>query len=407
MSEEELAELAEVEPAFVRRAVRAGVLEASGPGGFGPQDATRLRFLRAWDAAGLPVEAIADLVRRGQLPLSFLVGPAVAPHPRLATTYQGLCAERGVGLATVQRLHDALGFGPPAPSDPARADDLLLVELLEQLVGAGAEEAAVLRLLRVYADALRRLTQAEVELYEAQVEQRLREAGASEQDLLERGGAAGARVPPLLEEVLVAVYRRHRQHVWLDHSIGHVERILEANGLHRRLERPPCVCFVDLTGFTRLTEERGDEAAAELAGRLAALIEGISRGYAGRPVRWLGDGGMFVFREPADAVGAALEMVAKAPGAGLPPTHIGIHSGPVVFQDGDVYGTTVNIAARLSARAAPGEVLVSRPAADRIPHPVHLEPLGPVELKGVALPLEVFRAAGGPAGRSRPDGRRW
>ena len=79
----------------------------------------------------------------------------------------------------------------------------------------------------------------------------------------------------------------------------------------------------------------------------------------------------------------------------------------MVFQDGDVYGTTVNIAARLSARAAPGEVLVSRPAADRIPHPIHLEPLGPVELKGVAQPLEVFRAAGGPAGRSRPGGRRW
>jgi adenylate cyclase len=401
MSEEELAELAEVERAFVRRAVRTGALEPSGPGGFGPQDATRLRFLWAWDAAGLPVEAIADLVRRGELPLSFLVGPTVEPQPRLAGAYQEFRAERGIGLATVQRLHDALGFGPPAPSDRARADDLLMVELLEQLVGAGAEEAAVLRLLRVYADALRRLTQAEVE-------QRLREAGASEQDLLERGGAAGARVPPLFEEVLVAVYRRHRQHVWLDHSIGHVERILEANGLHRRLEQPPCVCFVDLTGYTRLTEERGDAAAAELAGRLAALIEGISRGYAGRPVRWLGDAGMFVFREPADAVQAALEMVAQAPGAGLPPTHIGIHCGPVVFQDGDVYGTTVNIAARLSARAAPGEVLVSRPAADRIHQPIHLEPLGPVELKGVAHRLEVFRAgpaAGGPAGRSRPGGR--
>jgi class 3 adenylate cyclase len=392
LTEEELAELAEVEPAFVRRVVRAGALAAEGPDGFGPQDASRLRFLRAWDAAGLPVEAIADLVRRGELPLSFLLGPTVDPHPRLASSYQELSAQRGVGLATLQRLHDALGFAPPAPTDRARADDLLLVELLEQLVGAGAEEAAVLRLLRVYADALRRLPQAEAELYEAQVEQRLREAGATEQDLLERGGAAGARLPPLLQQLLAAVYRRHRQHVWLDHSIGHVERILEANGLHRRLERPPCVCFVDLTGYTRLTAERGDVAAAELAGRLAALVDSISRGYAGRPVRWLGDGGMFVFREPADAVRAALEMVAQAPGASLPPTHIGIHSGPVVFQDGDVYGSTVNIAARLSARAAPGEVLISRPAADRIPHPNHLEPLGPVELKGVAQPLEVFRA---------------
>jgi class 3 adenylate cyclase len=62
------------------------------------------------------------------------------------------------------------------------------------------------------------------------------------------------------------------------------------------------VCFVDLTGYTRLTEEQGDAAAAELAGRLAALVEGISRRYGGRPVRWLGDGGMFVFREPAAAV---------------------------------------------------------------------------------------------------------
>jgi adenylate cyclase len=167
------------------------------------------------------------------------------------------------------------------------------------------------------------------------------------------------------------------------------------------------VCFVDLTGYTRLTEERGDAAAAELAGRLAALVEGISRRHRGRPVRWLGDGGMFVFREPADAIRAALEMVAQAPGAGLPPTHIGIHSGPVVFQDGDVYGTTVNLAARLSGRAAPGEVLVSRPAADRIPHPNHLQPLGPVELKGVAQPLEVFRAGAGPAARSGPGASRW
>ena len=93
-----------------------------------------------------------------------------------------------------------------------------------------------------------------------------------------------------------AVYRRHREHVWLDHSIGHLERILEAKGLHQRLDTPPCVCFVDLTGFTRLTEEQGDAAAAELAGRLGALVEGISRRHGGRPVRWLGDGGMFVFQ---------------------------------------------------------------------------------------------------------------
>ena len=70
----------------------------------------------------------------------------------------------------------------------------------------------------------------------------------------------------------------------------------------------------------------------------------------------------------------------------------------MVFQDGDIYGSTVNIAARLSARAAPGEVLVSKPAADRIVQPSRLEPpAGLVELKGVAQPLEVWRCPPDPA----------
>jgi class 3 adenylate cyclase len=398
LSADDLARLAEVEPAFVQRAMQAGALQNQEPaGGFGIQDAARLRFLKAWDTAGLKVEAIGDLIAQGELPFSFMDVPVMAAQPRLPGTYQDLCAQQGIELSMVQRLHDALGFTPPAASDHVREDDLVVIELLRQLLAVGAEEAAALRLLRTYADALRRLTQAEADLYEFQVEEKLRQGGATEQDLLDTSGMTGAQLPPLFQQTLLAVYRRHRQHVWLDHSIGHLERILEAKGLHQRLGIPPCVCFVDLTGYTRLTEEQGDAVAAELAGRLAALVEGISRRYAGRPVRWLGDGGMFVFREANAAVGAATEMVTQAEDSGLPPTHIGIHCGPVVFQDGDIYGSTVNVAARLSARAAPGEVLVSKPVADRIAQPGRLEPVGVVELKGVAQPLEVWRCPTDPA----------
>jgi class 3 adenylate cyclase len=392
LSADDLARLAEVDPAFIQRAVQARALQKrETAGGFGVQDAARLRFLKAWDAAGLTVEAIGDLIAQGELPFSFMDVPVMAAQPRLPSTYEQFCTQRGIPVSMVQRLHDALGFTPPAASDHVREDDLVVIELFQQLVAVGAEEAAALRLLRTYADALRRLTQAEADLYEFQIEDKLRQAGATEQDLLDTSGMTGAQLPPLFQQTLVALYRRHRQHVWLDHSIGHLERILETKGLHQRLEAPPCVCFVDLTGYTRLTEEQGDAAAAELAGRLAALVEGISRRYAGRPVRWLGDGGMFVFREPDAAVQAATEMVTQAFVQRLPSTHIGIHCGPVVFQDGDIYGSTVNIAARLSARAAPGEVLVSKPVADRIVQPSRLEPVGLVELKGVAQPLEVWR----------------
>ena len=398
ISADDLARLAEVEPAFVERAMQAGALKNQElAGGFGIQDAARLRFLKAWDTAGMKVETIGYLIAQGELPFSFMDVPVMAVQPRLPSTYEDLCTQRGIELSMVQQLHDALGFTPPAASDHVREDDLVVIELLRQLLAVGAEESAALRLLRTYADALRRLTQAEADLYEAQVEEPLRQAGATEQDLLDTSGMTGAQLPPLFQQTLLAVYRRHRQHVWLDHSIGHLERILEAKGLHQRLDTPPCVCFVDLTGYTRLTKEQGDAAAAELAGRLAALVEGISRRYAGRPVRWLGDGGMFVFREPNAAVGAATEMVTQAQDSGLPPTHIGIHCGPVVFQDGDIYGSTVNVAARLSAKAAPGEVLVSKPVADRIAQPGRLEPVGVVELKGVAQPLEVWRCPADPA----------
>ena len=118
LSADELAGLAEVEPAFVQRAVQAGALQQRETvGGFGIQDAARLRFLKAWDAAGLSVEAIGDLIAQGELPFSFMDVPIMAAQPRLSSTYQEFCTQRGIELSMLQRLHDALGFTPPAASD--------------------------------------------------------------------------------------------------------------------------------------------------------------------------------------------------------------------------------------------------------------------------------------------------
>ena len=71
-------------------------------------------------------------------------------------------------------------------------------------------------------------------------------------------------------------------------------------------------------------------------------------------MKWLGDGVMFYFREPRDAVLAAVEMVEVVGSQGLPPAHVGIHVGPVVFQEGDYFGRTVNLASRIAEYARPG-----------------------------------------------------
>jgi adenylate cyclase len=110
-------------------------------------------------------------------------------------------------------------------------------------------------------------------------------------------------------------------------------------------------------------------------------------------VKWLGDGVMFYFPDPGPGVLAALDMVEGVAAESLPPAHVGIDAGPVVFQEGDYFGRTVNIAARIAEYARPGEVLVSEEVVDAAEGtPVTFTKIGPVELKGVTGTLRLHAA---------------
>jgi adenylate cyclase len=218
-------------------------------------------------------------------------------------------------------------------------------------------------------------------------------------EMLERQADLGSRIGPLMEQALLGMYHGQQEHAWRQSFVEHVEHALEVAGLYRRMRHPPAICFLDITGYTRLTEERGDAAAADVAARLARLVERSSQEHGGRPVKWLGDGVMFYFGEPGGAVLAALEMVEGAARHDLPPAHVGIHAGPVVFQEGDYFGRTVNLAARIAEYARPGEVVVSQEVVDSVNEArVSFEEIGPVELKGVAgtLRLHTARPTGSP-----------
>jgi class 3 adenylate cyclase len=350
----------------------------------------RVRLLYAWSQAGFSPETIMRLVDHKALSITFLDAPALAVG-RLDRRYEDIAAERRVPESLMERLHESIGFEPPNPHDRAGEDDLALLDVMELFRSVDVPDEAVVRLFAVYADALRRLAKAEAELYETNIEERLRSSGMNERELIEFGTDFGNRVSAALEKALVMVYRRHRVHAWTEHSVNHVEAALEAEGIDSHIPQPPAICFVDLTGYTRLTEERGDRFAADVATQLASLVKDIARRRAGSPIRWLGDGGMFHFRDPSHAVEAGLDMVEQAPAIGLPSAHIGIHAGPVIFQDGDVYGRTVNIASRLASVAQAGQVVVSEDVAQRS-EDVRFQDMGPVTLKGVMAPMQLFRA---------------
>jgi adenylate cyclase len=389
-SRDEVARRANVPIEFVERLAALGALGNDLSSGVG-RELGRARLLYAWSQAGFPPETIMRLVDQKALSITFLDSPAVLAPARLDRPYQDIAEERGVPQALLERLHESIGFEPPSPQDRAGEDDLALLDVMELFRSVGVPEEAVFRLFAVYADALRRLAKAEADLYEANVEERLRTTGMSERELIEFGTEFGSRVAAALERALTMVYRQHRVHVWSEHSVNHVEAALNAEGVESYEQQPPVICFVDLTGYTRLTEERGDRFAADAAAQLASLVKDISRRRGGTPIRWLGDGGMFHFRDAGQAVEAGLDMIEQAPAIGLPPAHIGIHAGPVIFQDGDVYGQTVNLASRLASVAQAGQVVVSEDVARRSAG-VRFEEMGPVTLKGVTVPMRLFRA---------------
>jgi adenylate cyclase len=391
---QEVARRAGVDPGYVDRLVELGILTPAAGDAFSPGDALRARWLRSLEQAGVPLDGVAAAIRDGSLSFSFL---DVGAYDRFAglsgTTFQQLSAQTGIPLELLMVVREAVGFAEPRPEDTVHHNELSVVPLIQLQLAKGFRPVVIERWLRVYGDSLRRIAETEAAWWNSEVEMALLASGMTEAEMLVAQADLGSQMTPLIDQSLLAVYHGQQEHAWSQVFVEHVEGALEAAGLYRRLDRPPAMCFLDLTGYTRLTEERGDAAAAELAARLAGLVRRSSLEHRGTPVKWLGDGVMFYFREPAAAVPAALDMVEVVGRQGLPPAHVGIHAGPVIFQEGDYFGRTVNLAARIAEYARPGEVLVSQEVVDAADGgPVSFTEIGPVELKGVSGPLRLYTA---------------
>jgi adenylate cyclase len=390
-SRQEVAERAGVDPDYVDRLVELGILRPGSGTTFSPGDVRRARWVQSFERAGVPLEGMATAVRDGALSFSYLDATAFDRFAGVSrTTFRELSERTGVPLDLLLVAREAHGFAEPRPEDHIREDELALVPAIELLLSFGIRPEGIKRLLRAYGEGLRRIVETETDWYRTEVELPLLEGGMTEVEMLTAQADVGSQITPFLDQALVSIYHGQQEHAWSKSAVEDVEGALERAGLYRRVHRPPAVSFLDISGYTRLTEERGDEAAAELATTLATLVRGSSREHGGQPVKWLGDGVMFYFPNPADGVLAALDMVEGVAAHDLPPARVGIHAGPVVFQEGDYFGRTVNIASRIAEYARPGEVLVSQEVVDATDlDGVSVTAIGPIELKGVSQPLNL------------------
>jgi adenylate cyclase len=392
----EVARRAGTTPERVRELVALGILTPGpDPGApFRHGDTVRVRFVEELEEAGIPPASVAEAVSRGALTLAYL-DALPDPAPRSATTYAELCGELGLRFGLLDRIFAGFGLPLPHPDEHVRQEDLAIISGLPILFAAGLGNSEVLRAARVWGDGPRRVAQHQVHSFHEIVEEPYRRQGLSDDQALAAAFSAfGAELIPFCERLVGWLYRRHFETYATEHRVSHVETALQEAGLHPKPAPHFEACvFADISGYTSVIEELGDDAAGEMALRLADLMQDVADRHRGRVVKMLGDGVHFIFHEPSDAVVGSLEIVERAEIQGLPPAHVGVNAGPMIYTDGDYYGLAIILAARIAAEAGPGQVLVGESIAEHwTSEGVRFEEIAPVSLKGVAHPVSIYRA---------------
>jgi adenylate cyclase len=396
LTEEEVARRAATTPERVRELAELGVL-APEPGAaepFASGDPLRVQLVDELEAHGIPPAHVAAAVADGKLSLGYL-DRFPPPSPRSDRTYGELCAELGISCDLLEQVYSSFGLPRPHRDDRVREEDLKVISGFPLLFESGLGEGEILRAARVWSEGVRRVAQHQVHSFHELVEEPFRQRGLTDDEALDAAlTQIGARLIPYVSQLVMWLYARHFERYATEHRVGHIETALDAAGLHRKPAAHPAACaFADLSGYTTTTERLGDAAASQMALQLAELMQEVANEHDGLAVKMLGDGVHFHFEDPASAVLGSLRFVERAAASGLPPAHVGVNAGPMTYTDGDWYGLTVIVAARIAALAGPGEVLVGAAAtATGASDAVRFEEVGPVPLKGVAQPVLVYRA---------------
>jgi class 3 adenylate cyclase len=292
----------------------------------------------------------------------------------------------------------AAGLPKLQPGQRLREDDVEILAIIASAKSAGISEDSLARVLRVFGQNARRVAQTMRDLFRDQVEEPLVAGGLSPREALERAAELRLGLQRLGFRTLFLLQRRLLEELVFDNGVSRVQDAFLDAGQAGLLNREPkSVAFVDISGFTALIGECGDERAAECAARLEALAHDAAVQNGGHSIKSLGDGVMMLFRDAGRAAEACLSLIDNAPSEGLPALAAGIATGSVIPQDGDVFGATVDLAARIAAEARGGQLLVcpdTRSAlAAASPATFLLHDHRSVALQGFPTPVELTTVA--------------
>jgi adenylate cyclase len=314
-----------------------------------------------------------------------------------AQSHAELAEELGLDPALMGRFLQAVGLPEVDPDAPVRDDDAELVGVGAAAMGAGLPEETVLRTLRVFAEHLDRMAEHQRALFRSDVQDRMIEAGVPRAQMLEQSAEIRKRLVDLGFRTSFLLHRRMLERQQFENTAEQLELLFDELGIRRRSDHAPeAIVFVDLSGFTRLTRELGDEQAAQRSRELANVVRTAAGRHRGRVIKLLGDGAMLHFGLAAEAVGAASGVIELAEQAGLPAARAGIAVGALIRRDGDYFGHTVNLASRICDAAGASSVTATVEVADLTPERTWT-PIGEATLKGVPDPVALVRLAPDPA----------
>src|SRR5262245_34979185 len=394
----EIAAEATTEQERVRWLEAIGLLTSDEHGRFTYGSVLAVRMVSALIDSGTSAEVIEAAAAEGTLTFQRLDDfSPYEPGPPAHRTYAEFQADAGPGAELLPAVYEVLGLPEPDPSAPIHTDEEAMLERFLEGWRTAPDPDAPIRAARLIAQGTRTALLGWAELLDEQLAKPARERllrGELEQ-FPDDVRLTFTRMTTLVPEMFTWLAARYLEHRSVTGIVEGFEGFLASRGLAPPPDplAPPAIVFVDLSGFTRLTSERGDESAVHAATSLQRRADEAARRYGGRLVKLLGDGAMLRMSDAEAGLGAALDLVDAMNTEGALSSHAGVHAGSVIERDLDVFGQTVNLASRIADVAGPGDVLATEAVTEATTGEAtfEFEPIGARELKGLPDAVPLFR----------------